>query len=136
MKWMQLKVSQDTTKTLLGQLADVEIIHQERLVKLYSEVTGEVVTTNEFAEKIVAPTMEGGITTGDYLGLYKTDLDSEIELLSLALALEAQALELYLRAAERSPQEGTRQVLYKIADEERSHIARLSEYIDQHLEMV
>jgi rubrerythrin len=131
-----LKVSQDTTKALFGKLADVEIIHQERLVKLYSEVTGEAVTINEFAEKFAAPTMEGGITTEDYLQLYETDLDSEIEVLSLALAIEAQALDLYLRAAERSPQEGTRQVLYQIADEERSHIARLSEHIDQQLEMV
>jgi rubrerythrin len=133
---MQLKVSQDTTKALFGKLADVEIIHQERLVKLYSEVTGEAVTINEFAEKIAGPTMEGGITTEEYLQLYETDLDSEIEVLSLALAIEAQALDLYLRAAERSPQEGTRQVLYQIADEERSHIARLSEHIDQQLEMV
>jgi rubrerythrin len=133
---MQSKVSQHTTKTLFGKLADVEIIHQERLVKLYSEVTGEAVTINEFAEKFAAPTMEGGITTEDYLQLYETDLDSEIEVLSLALAIEAQALDLYLRAAERSPQEGTRQVLYQIADEERSHIARLSEHIDQQLEMV
>jgi rubrerythrin len=133
---MQLKVSQDTTKALFGKLADVEIIHQERLVKLYSEVTGEAVTINEFAEKIAGPTMEGGITTEEYLQLYETDLDSEIEVFSLALAIEAQALDLYLRAAERSPQEGTRQVLYQIADEERSHIARLSEHIDQQLEMV
>ena len=56
---------------------------------------------DDFAAKIVTPAMEGGLTTDEYLQLYKTDLDSETEVLSLALAIEAQALDLYLRAAEK-----------------------------------
>ncbi len=77
--------------------------------------------------------MEGGLTTEEYLQLYKTDLESETEVLGLALAIEAQALDLYSRAAQRSKEhEGFRKVLLQIAEEERSHMARLSEYIDRH----
>ncbi len=79
--------------------------------------------------------MEGGLTTEEYLQLYKIDLDSELEVLGMALAIEAQALDLYLRAGERSDKEETRKILLQIADEERSHIARLSNYIDQHQEL-
>jgi rubrerythrin len=77
--------------------------------------------------------MEGGLTTEEYLQLYNTDLESENEVLGLALAIEAQALDLYSRAARSSQgHEGFRKILLRIAEEEREHMARLSRYIDQH----
>jgi sulfur-carrier protein adenylyltransferase/sulfurtransferase len=132
---MQAKVSRESTKTLFGKLADIEILHQQQLVELYMDLTGSTITRTEFAQKIAEPAMEGGLTTEEYLQLYKIDLDSELEVLGMALAIEAQALDLYLRAGERSDKGDTRKILLQIADEERSHIARLSNYIDQHQEL-
>ncbi len=126
---MQKRATLPGTQTLFGKLAAIEILHEEQLVQLYSEVTGKNLSIEDFAAKVVAPAMEGGLTTDEYLQLYKTDLDSETEVLSLALAIEAQALDLYLRAAEKNEGESKR-VLLRIAAEERSHIARLSHYID------
>jgi rubrerythrin len=133
---MQSKVSLESTKALFAQLADIETLHQQRLVDLYREITGTSLTMTEFAEKIAEPALEGGLTTEEYLQLYAVDLDSEIEVLGLAMAIEAQALDLYLRAAERSDKQATRQILLQIAEEERSHIARLSSYIDHQQELV
>jgi rubrerythrin len=79
--------------------------------------------------------MEGGLTTEEYLQLYKVDINSELEVLGLAIAIEAQALDLYMRAAERSKKSETRQVLLQIAEEERNHIERLSSYIDHRQEV-
>jgi rubrerythrin len=128
---MQKQVKHESTKSLFGMLADIEILHQERLVKLYAEITGTTVSVAGFAQKIAEPAMEGGLTTEQYLQLYKTDLESEMEVLGLALAIEVQALDLYSRAAEKSDHDGARRALQQIAEEERSHIARLSGYIDQ-----
>ncbi len=128
---MQSKVTRESTKELLGKLADIELLHQERLVELYRDISGTDFTITEFAEKIVEPAMEGGLTTEEYLQLYVIDFESELEVLGLALAIEAQALDLYLRAAERSDNDEARQVLLQIGEEERNHIARLSNYIDQ-----
>ncbi len=126
---MQKRVTKNTTQALFGKLADIEILHQEQLVGLYAEVSGTRLSVADFAARIAEPAMEGGLTTEEYLKLYGTNLDSETEILSLALAIEAQALDLYLRTAEKS--DGQRkQVLLKIAEEERNHIARLSHYID------
>jgi rubrerythrin len=133
---MQSKVSLATTKALFGKLADVEILHQQRLIDLYREITGKSLTMAEFAGKIAEPALEGGLTTEEYLHLYAVDVDSEIEVLGLAMAIEAQALDLYLRAAERSDNTATQQVLLQIAEEERSHIARLSSYIDHQQELI
>ncbi len=127
---MQKRVRREETKNLFGKLANIEILHQEQLVELYGKMTGKLLSVTDFAAKIATPAMEGGLTTEEYLQLYKTDLDSESEVLSLALAIEAQALDLYLRAAEKSSEPGSEQVLRQIAAEERSHIARLSHYID------
>ena len=128
---MQLKTTRESTKVLFGKLADIEILHQQRLVELYRDMTGSAVTMTEFSDKIVEPVMEGGLSTEEYLKLYNIDFDSELEVLGMALAIEAQALDLYLRASQRSRNKQTEKVLLQIADEERSHIARLSSYIDQ-----
>lgn len=125
------KVSLETTKSLFKKLADIEILHQQRLVELYEEITGTVLSLEEFAKKIAEPAMEGGLTTEEYLQLYTIDLNSELEVLGLAMAIEAQALDLYMRAADKSKKSETRQVLLQIAEEERNHIERLSSYIDQ-----
>lgn len=128
---MRSEVSRESTRELFGKLAEIELIHQEHLAALYRKMTGTSTTVAEFAVEIAQPAMEGGLTTEEYLELYKVDLESEIEVLSMAMAIEAQALDLYLRAAKRSDGEDTRKVLLRIADEERGHIKRLSDYIDQ-----
>ncbi len=128
---MQDRVARGATKALFAKLASIEINHQQRLVDLHGEITGKVVSLADFAQKIAAPAMEGGLTTEQYLQRYHADLESETEVLGLALAIEAQALDLYLRAAERSSREGTKKVLYQIAEEERSHIASLGRSIDE-----
>lgn len=134
---MQKKVTNESTKALFGMLADLEILHQERLVKLYVASTGVDISREDFAQNIAGPAMEGGLTTEEYLQLYTTDLESETEVLGMALAVEAQALDLYSRAAQRSEKnEEFRNVLLQIAAEERSHMAKLSDYMDQHHDIV
>ncbi len=128
---MQAKTARESTRALFGKLADIEILHQQRLVELYHEMTGSAMTMIEFSDKIVEPSMEGGLSTKEYLQLYDIDYESELEVLGMALAIEAQALDLYLRAGQHSGNKQTQKVLLQIADEERGHIARLSSYIDQ-----
>ena len=127
---MQKMETSETTKALFEKLADIETLHQETLVQLYNELTGTTHYVHDFAEKIVEPAMEGGLTTDEYLLLYETDLGSELEVLGMALSIEAQALDLYSRAAAKTEISGARSVLQQIANDERSHIARLSRYID------
>jgi rubrerythrin len=127
---MQKKVAADTTKALFEKLADIEILHQEKLVQLYNELTETTNSVVDFAEKIAEPVMEGGMTTDEYLLLFKADLDSELEVLGMALSIEAQALDLYSRAAATTKIGGAKNVLQQIANDERNHITMLSAYID------
>lgn len=129
---MQGRASRQPVKQLLGQLADIEIIHQDQLLDLYRIESGDpTMTVKAFAETIVSPAMEGGLSTEDYLKRYDADLDSEMDILSLAMVIEAQALDLYLRAALKAEKNEIKKVFMKIAEEERAHITRLSRYLDQ-----
>jgi len=126
------KVSSEATRSLFHLLADIEIKHQQRLLTLYQDLTGEAILEDDFAQKVAEPAMEGGLSTEEYLNLYKTDLESELEVLGLAMAIEAQALDLYSRAAEQHrAQPEFRNVMLQIAEEERSHMKKISDYIDQ-----
>jgi sulfur-carrier protein adenylyltransferase/sulfurtransferase len=69
--------------------------------------------------------MEGGLSTDDYLKLYQPDLDVVEEVISLAMAIEAQALDLYQRAADRAVSAESRNALAQIASEERGHLEQL-----------
>lgn len=132
---MMGKVDQQSVRQLLSRLADIEVLHQEKLLSLYMQLSGvDDLTLESFAEKIVTPEMEGGMTTDQYLALYNIDFQSATEILGIAMAIEAQALDLYLRAAEQTPDPEGGDILYQIAQEERGHMARLSQYIDQHKE--
>ena len=75
--------------------------------------------------------MEGGLTTEEYLQLYQPDLDSPAEVISLAMAIEAQALDLYQRAAERAGTDAARTALMQIANEERSHLEQLARLFEK-----
>ncbi len=127
---MQQNVASEAAKKLFAMLADIEVLHQKQLVQLYGQVTGETVSADSFQEKMVQPAMEGGLTTEQYLERFQPNLESELDILSLAISIEAQALDLYQRAAERAKQEDVSSVLRQIASEERAHIGRLAKYID------
>jgi rubrerythrin len=129
---MTEKISRQSAKQLFSRLADIEVLHQERLLALYKKLSGEdELTLASFKGKVVHPEMEGGLTTEQYLALYDLDFQSELDILGMAMSIEAQALDLYLRAAGKAGHNEAGEVLFQIAQEERSHMARLGQYIDQ-----
>jgi len=127
---MAEKIENDKTATLFEKLSTIEVKHQDRLLNEYNRLAGVSMNRDEFEAKRVVPQMEGGLTTDDYLALYQPDLAIPLEVISLAMAIEAQALDLYQRAADRSDTEDTRNALLRIADEERAHLAQLGRLLE------
>jgi rhodanese-related sulfurtransferase/rubrerythrin len=121
---MGSKVRSEAAAALFRRLAGIEVRHQERILAEYRKVSGRELTREQFAGAIVSPAMEGGLTTGDYLARYRPDPESPADIVSLAMAIEAQALDLYQRAAARAPA-GAAAALAQIAEEERSHLEQL-----------
>jgi rhodanese-related sulfurtransferase/rubrerythrin len=125
------KVRDEKIQHLFEKLSAIEVKHQERIFREYLEITGKTVSRDEFSKTIVSPAVEGGLTTEEYLARYQPDLEVAAEVISLAMAIEAQALDLYQRASERASTGKSRDVLREIADEERAHLQRLGKLMEE-----
>jgi rubrerythrin len=123
------KVKNDDARQLFEKLSTIEVKHQDRIFAEYCKIAGTDENRDEFEKNVVAPAMEGGLTTEEYLKLYDPDLEVAQEVISLAMAIEAQALDLYQRASERAASEESRAALAQIASEERAHIEQLGKLL-------
>ena len=128
---MTPEVKNDETRRLFEKLSEIEVKHQERILAEYEKITEKSVVREEFEKKIVEPAMEGGLTTEEYLKLYDPDLEVVEEVISLAMAIEAQALDLYQRASERAGSEESKDTLMQIANEERAHLEQLGKLFEK-----
>ena len=125
------EVKNNDAKQLFEKLSTIEIKHQDRIFAEYCKITGAEVKRDEFEKDVVVPAMEGGLTTEEYLKLYKPDLEVVEEVISLAMAIEAQALDLYQRASEKAASEQSKDALMQIANEERAHLEQLGKLFEE-----
>ncbi|MGD9330706.1 MAG: rhodanese-like domain-containing protein [Desulfobacterales bacterium] len=119
------------TVALFKKLADMEVIHQDRLLDEYNRLAKTDFDRQTFEKQLVAVQSEGGLTTEEYLARYQPDLNAPLEVVSLAMSIEAQAMDLYQRAAERAAAEAARVVLIKMASEEQSHLTQLGRLMEE-----
>ncbi len=125
------RVRNQAVKDLFRKLSDIEILHQQRILKEYNALSGQDWTVETFGPRKAAPAMEGGLTTEEYIRMFDPDLESPADVVSLAMSIEAQAFDLYERASARSENEDSRRVLWRIAEEERVHMAQLGKLMAQ-----
>jgi sulfur-carrier protein adenylyltransferase/sulfurtransferase len=121
-------------RALFQQLAGVEINHEERLFAAYRQAAAADAQDREgFEAAIVPQTLEGGFDAQEFLEANREHLKTVPEVLDLAMMLETQALDLYLRFTERCEVADTREVLYNLAGEEQEHLARLGGLLEEKL---
>lgn len=128
---MVQKVKNTQVQELFSLLAEIEIKHQERLFQQYLELSDTPPTLEEFENQIVINAVEGGMTTDEYANMYNPDWESAVDVISIAMAIEAQALDMYQRTAAKVDNEKIRKILTQIAREERSHLKELGKLMDR-----
>ena len=124
------KVAADEVKSLFRKLSDIDVLHQNRILEEYIQITGKEINRETFESARVEKAVEGGLTTDEYIGLYKPDWNASSDIVGLAMSIEAQALDLYTRAANRAKDERSQRALKKIAEEERAHLEQLAKLMD------
>lgn len=127
------KVQPADVKNLFRKLADIETLHQDRIFNEYRQVSGKTVSREDFDRDLVVKAVEGGLTTDEYVRMYQPDWESAVDIISLAMSIEAQALDLYSRASERSDDPRSKEALQKIAEEERVHLQQLGKLMDDRI---
>jgi sulfur-carrier protein adenylyltransferase/sulfurtransferase len=127
------KVRQDDIKNLFQKLAEIETVHQDRIFNEYLQVSGRQINRENFEKDLVINAVEGGLTTDEYIQMFKPDWESAVDIISLAMSIEAQALDLYTRASEKNEDQRSQLALKKIAEEERVHLQQLGKLMDERM---
>ena len=115
-----------------AQLAQVEVRHQQRLAAIW-EAESPDKTIKDLETAASTDILEGGFKLQEFLAQNEAYLDTAPHVLELAMMLETQAMDLYLRFAGRCSQAATKEVLYGIAGEEKAHLAALGKLLDTKL---
>ncbi len=129
-----LKKSQDQELLELFQsLARVEEHHQQTLQEEYAKVAPEGQNLAELESPAVQEIMEGGFRMKEFMEANAPHLKKVSEVLELAMTLETQSLDLYLRFADRCSVKRTKVILFQLAKAENAHLARLGSLLEEKL---
>ena len=116
---------------LMKKLASIEDKHREYLLEIDKEIRLSGFDLETVDREALASTMEGGFTGDELIRSNERLLESVEAMLDLSMMLETQALDLYLRFAGKSQDETVRKILFRIADEEKAHLASLGKLRDE-----
>ena len=114
---------------LLKNLAAVEEKHQEMLLTEYAGLKHQDFEGPQRLANRLPEILEGGFKFSEFLSQNQTAMQTFSGVLDLALMLETQALDLYLRFASKTTEESTQKVLFKIADQEKAHLSSLGKLV-------
>ena len=116
---------------MLDKLASIEDTHKQKLLEIYKKLDPSVKDQETFELKIVSQAMEGGLTTEEFVKQYSPVLETVRGVLTIAIIVETQALDLYMRYAERLRDDKSKAILYDIAEEEKVHLKELGKLLDK-----
>ena len=124
------KVDDPNVSKLLSRLAGIETKHRQRLFHLYGSLDPVVSDMDAFESGIVSEMMEGGFTTETFLEKNKPAMETTSGVLNMAMMLEAQGLDLYLRYSHKVKDEEGKAILNDTAEEEKGHLAYLGQLME------
>ena len=127
---MEKEAENPKIEDLFAKLSEIEVKHQMSIYIAYNEISTKEVSKDEFEKMVEIKALEGGLSTREYLELFGSDLDSETQVISLAMSIEAQALDLYERLSLKVENRQSRDIINKIAKEEKAHLASLGKLMD------
>jgi sulfur-carrier protein adenylyltransferase/sulfurtransferase len=118
-------VDQPEVVALLNNLASIDEKHKEYLLDLYQAADLGEVDRATFEAEVTASVMEGGFDSDEFIRNNEQFMQTVPGLLDISMMLETQALDLYLRFAQKTEGDRTKEILFKIGDEEKAHLAAL-----------
>jgi len=125
------RVSDREAAELFRTLSELEMHHKQMIFDLYKTHGGELESI-EAMDRVASPdVIESGQSTEELVEAFRPETSSIEDVLSFAMMLETQALDLFLRYLQRSQDFDTKAVLMELAEQEKSHLKYLGELIDK-----
>jgi len=124
--------TREENKALFQKLAGFEDLHKERLITEFTRFKESDLSPNDYLKNHGEVIEGGGKNSPSPLNVIDAVTDI-IDVLGLSMGIEAQSLDLYIRLADRSTLDEVKTLFLNLADEEKQHMAFLSEVIDKYL---
>lgn len=128
---VRTRASDEDLRGLLDRLVKAEENHKQALLALMSSRDRREKLLREVSEAGPPAVMEGGIDVEDFMERNAALFDSLPAYIELAMGIETQALDLYLLMADACADGETRQILLRIAGEEKVHLAYLGAFLEE-----
>jgi sulfur-carrier protein adenylyltransferase/sulfurtransferase len=120
-------------RDLLNKLISFEEIHIDKIIKI-GDSLGVPEDDLKTGSPVMDDVMEGGRRVEEFIEANREFLSSTEGVLNVAMVIEAQALDLYLRLANSVTNEDTAGALYDISQEEKGHLAALGRLLEAHIQ--
>lgn len=117
----------------MRNLIQFEESHRKIISTLYYRIHPQGEHISESITDALKGVLEGGLPIDKFLTENKPFVKDPGSLLQLAMMVEAQALDLYMRFAGKAERPDTRQMLYELASEERKHLTAVGRLFNQKL---
>jgi len=119
---------------LLTKLAEIEVKHKQRLYDIYLTIDPTALNMEAFESSIRSELVEGGFDSDKLLEQSMPTFKTASRVLDFAMMLEAQAMDLYMRYAEKSEDPEVKKILFNMAHEEKAHLNRLGGLLDKNVD--
>ena len=120
---------------LITKLAEIEVKHKQRLFDIYLTIDPTALDMEAFEKNVTSELVEGGFDSDKLLEQSRTTFKTAARVLDFAMTLEAQAMDLYMRYAQRSENPAVKNLLFDMANEEKAHLKSLGDLLDKHIDI-
>jgi sulfur-carrier protein adenylyltransferase/sulfurtransferase len=124
-------VADQDAAALFRELSELEVHHKQGVFDLYRTRGGPIGTIEAMESEASREVMEGGLDPDDVVEAIQPRVKSVEDVLSYAMMLETQALDLCLRFSQHSEDEATAKMLLEMADEEKGHLKLLGDLMEE-----
>ncbi|MBM4287636.1 MAG: sulfurtransferase [Deltaproteobacteria bacterium] len=115
---------------LFAKMVEVSDLHKQKFIEFYRQVNpGKDVAVLE--SSVDTDVMEGGYRVEEFLKKNAPYMQTLLGALDVAMMLETQALDLYVRFADKAEVLATREFLRQVAQEEKVHLTMLGNLLEE-----
>ena len=130
-KQMHDRAEDQEVRELFFKLASIEDKHKRTILELNAKIQAPGKSIEISKADTGKMILEGGFDMAEFMEQNEPILKTVPNVIDLAMMLETQALDLYLRFAAKSTNTETKDVLFKIAQEEKGHLAALGRLLEE-----
>lgn len=128
---MHARAEDQELRQLFLKLVSIEDNHKRTILDLNATIKAPGGSTRISKMDTDNMVLEGGFDMVEFMEQNEPLLKTVPNVLDLAMMLETQALDLYLRFAAKTTNTETKDVLFKIAQEEKGHLAALGRLLEE-----